>query len=89
MIYKEALNKSWHASYLHIFRLIARKLLEIHQVFLRRFHTILQKICLRNLHTRFNQHFLKYRKPLSGKSEGGFSIDNAEGGHVCPLSFYL
>ena len=28
---KEALNKSRHTSYLHIFRLIARKLLEIHQ----------------------------------------------------------
>ena len=53
----EALNKSRHASYLHIFRLIARKLLEIHQVFLRRFHTIKRKICLRNPHTRFNQHF--------------------------------
>ena len=37
---REALNKSRHASYLHIFRLIARKLLEIHQVFLRHFHTI-------------------------------------------------
>ena len=36
----EALNKSRHASCLHIFRLIARKLLEIHQVFLRHFHTI-------------------------------------------------
>jgi len=31
----------------------------------------------------------KYRKPLSGKSEGGFSIDNAEGGHVCPPPLYL
>ena len=39
--YKEALNKSRHASYLHIFRLIARKLLEIHQVFLRHFRAIL------------------------------------------------
>ncbi len=38
---------------------LARKLLEIHQVFLRRFHTIKRKICLRNLHTRFNQRFLK------------------------------
>ena len=57
---KEALNKSRHASYLHIFRLIARKLLEIHQVFLRRFHTIKRKICLRNLHTRFNQRFPKF-----------------------------
>ena len=38
---KEALNKSWYASCLHIFRYIARKLLEIHQVFLRHFHTIL------------------------------------------------
>ena len=38
---KEALNKSRHASCLHIFRNPARKLLEIHQVFLRRFHTIL------------------------------------------------
>ena len=38
---KEALNKSRHASCLHIFRRIARK------------------ICLRNLHTRFNQRFLK------------------------------
>ena len=28
----------------------------------------------------------KYRKPLLGKSEGGFSINNAEGGHVCPPS---
>ncbi len=37
---KEALNKSRHASYLHIFRLIARKLLEIHQVFLRHFRAI-------------------------------------------------
>ena len=37
--------------------MIARKLLEIHQVFLRRFHTINRKICLHNLHTRFNQHF--------------------------------
>ena len=37
---REALNKSRHASYLHIFRWIARKLLEIHQVFLRHFHTI-------------------------------------------------
>ena len=55
---KEALNKSQHASCLHIFRLIARKLLEIHQVFLRHFHTINRKICLRNLHTRFNQRFL-------------------------------
>ena len=60
---REALNKSRHASCLHIFRNLARKLLEIHQVFLRRFHTItgggfrLRKICLRNLHTRFNQHF--------------------------------
>ena len=59
-ILREALNKSRHASCLHIFRLIARKLLEIHQVFLRRFHTIKRKICLRNLHTRFNQCFLKY-----------------------------
>ena len=58
-IIKEALNKSRHASCLHIFRLIARKLLEIHQVFLRHFHTINRKICLRNLHTRFNQRFLK------------------------------
>ena len=64
-IIKEALNKSWHASCLHIFRHFARKLLEIHQVFLRHFHTILgaasawRKICLRNLHTRFNQYFLK------------------------------
>ena len=40
-IAKEALNKSRHASYLHIFRLIARKLLEIHQVFLRHFRAIL------------------------------------------------
>ena len=40
LLIKEALNKSRHASCLHIFRLIARK------------------ICLRNLHTRFNQHFL-------------------------------
>ena len=39
-IAKEALNKSRHASYLHIFRLIARKLLEIHQVFLRHFRAI-------------------------------------------------
>ena len=31
----------------------------------------------------------KYRKPLLGKSEGGFSIDNAEGGHVCPPPLYL
>ena len=54
---REALNKSRHAPCLHIFRLIARKLLEIHQVFLRLFHAIRQKICLRNLHTRFNQHF--------------------------------
>ncbi len=38
--FKEALNKSRHASYLHIFRLIARKLLEIHQVFLRHFRAI-------------------------------------------------
>ena len=53
---RDALNKSRHASCLHIFRRIARKLLEIHQVFLRRFHTILRKICLRNLHARFNQH---------------------------------
>ncbi len=37
---KEALNKSRHASYLLIFRHIARKLLEIHQVFLRHFRTI-------------------------------------------------
>ncbi len=37
---REVLNKSRHASCLHIFRLIARKLLEIHQVFLRHFHTI-------------------------------------------------
>ena len=59
---KEALNKSRHAPCLHIFCLIARKLLEIHQVFLRRFHTIKRKICLRNLHTRFNQHFLKSRR---------------------------
>ncbi len=44
---------------MHIFRLIARKLLEIHQVFLRRFHTIKRKICLRDLHTRFNQFFPK------------------------------
>ncbi len=49
---KEALNKSRHAPCLHIFCLTARKLLEIHQVFLRRFHTIKRKICLRNLHTR-------------------------------------
>jgi len=62
---KELLNKSRHASCLHIFRWIARKFLEIHQVFLRRFHAItgggfrLRKICLRNLHTRFNQCFLK------------------------------
>ena len=56
---REALNKSRHASCLHIFRLIARKLLEIHQVFLRHFHAIGRKICLRNLHTRFNQHFLR------------------------------
>ena len=54
---REALNKSRHASCLHIFRNLARKLLEIHQVFLRRFHTSKRKICLRNLHTRFNQHF--------------------------------
>ena len=53
----EVLNKSQYASCLHIFRLIARKLLEIHQVFLRRFHTILRKICLRNLHIGFNQRF--------------------------------
>ena len=59
---KEALNKSRHAPCLHIFCLIARKLLEIHQVFLRSFHTIKRKICLRNLHTRFNQHFLKSRR---------------------------
>ena len=39
--YKEALNKSRHASCLHIFRHIARKLLEIHQVFLRHFRAIL------------------------------------------------
>ncbi len=39
-ISREALNKSRHTSCLHIFRLIARKLLEIHQVFLRHFHTI-------------------------------------------------
>ena len=38
---REALNKSRHASCLHIFRHFARKLLEIHQVFLRHFHTIL------------------------------------------------
>ena len=38
---KEALNKSRHASCLLIFHHIARKLLEIHQVFLRHFHTIL------------------------------------------------
>ncbi len=38
---KEVLIKSRHASCLLIFRLIARKLLEIHQVFLRHFHTIL------------------------------------------------
>ena len=44
---------------MHIFRFIARKLLEIHQVFLRRFHTIKRKICLRDLHTRFNQFFPK------------------------------
>ena len=62
IIYKEALNKSRHASCLHIFRRIARKLLEIHQVFLRRFHTIKRKICLRNLHTRFNQHFHRNAK---------------------------
>ena len=37
---KKALNKSRHASYLHIFHHIARKLLEIHQVFLRHFHAI-------------------------------------------------
>ena len=37
---KEALDKSWHASCLHIFRHFARKLLEIHQVFLRHFHAI-------------------------------------------------
>ena len=58
-IAKQALNKSQHASCLHIFCLIARKLLETHQVFLRRFHTIKPKICLRNLHTRFNQRFPK------------------------------
>ena len=64
---REALNKSRHTSCLHIFRLIARKLLEIHQVFLRHFHTItgggfrLRKICLCDLHTRFNQHFLILR----------------------------
>ena len=40
-IAKEALNKSRHASYLHIFHHIARKLLEIHQVFLRHFRAIL------------------------------------------------
>ena len=40
IILGEALNKSRHASCLHIFRHIARKLLEIHQVFLRHFHTI-------------------------------------------------
>ena len=62
-IAKEALNKSRHASYLHIFRLIARKLLEIHQVFLRHFRAIRRKICLRNLHTRFNQHFLNIAYP--------------------------
>ena len=38
---REALNKSRHASCLHIFRRFARKLLEIHQVFLRHFHAIL------------------------------------------------
>ena len=58
LILKEALNKPWHASYLHIFRHIARKFLEIHQVFLRRFRAFWRKICLRNLHTRFNQCFL-------------------------------
>ncbi len=40
-ILKEALNKSRHASCLLIFRHLARKLLEIHQVFLRHFHAIL------------------------------------------------
>ncbi len=43
-MYKEALNKSRHAYYLHIFRLIARKLLEIHQVFLRHFRAILGRL---------------------------------------------
>ena len=38
---RKALNKSRHASCLHIFRRFARKLLEIHQVFLRHFHAIL------------------------------------------------
>ncbi len=55
-------QRTRRAPCLHIFCLIARKLLEIHQVFLRRFHTIKRKICLRNLHTRFNQHFLKSRR---------------------------
>ena len=38
---KEVLNKSRHASCLLIFRHLARKLLEIHQVFLRHFRAIL------------------------------------------------
>ena len=60
-MYKEALNKSRHAYYLHIFRLKYIKYSCV--TFVQSWGGFrLRKICLRNLHTRFNQHSIITRE---------------------------